>query len=158
MSKIQFVTDNQDANLQAALALTGSQGFMEDARAVAAYEPGEEGQPDQIVGAFVYECFRGNRAEVHFGMANGRPLTMELVQTVSLLAFHPKAFDLDQLLFRVHPGNVKAICALLKIGCEFEYRDRGSLVGGHDGIVLSLYRANVAPAGPPSNDTPDNGH
>ncbi|TNE66844.1 MAG: N-acetyltransferase [Rhodobacteraceae bacterium] len=141
-----FVTNNQKAHLAAALELTGSKGFMEDARAVAAYKPGAEGDVDKITSVAVFECFRGGRAELHFGMADGLPLTKELVTATVYLAFHPKAFDLDRLLVRVPCHNTRALIALIKIGFQIEYRDRASLVDGADGIVMSLDRETVIKA------------
>lgn len=158
MTDTTFVTANQKAHLQAALALTGSQGFMEDARAVAAYKPGHDGEASEIRAVFVFEAFRGGRAELHFGMADGNPLTPELVQVVMSLAFAPKFFDLHRLLCRVPVKNVRAICALLKIGFQIEYRDRASVVGGGDAIMLSLDRDTVlASAAPHTQQTPEEG-
>lgn len=160
MSKTVFITDNQKAHLHAALALTGSAGFMSDARAVAAYKPGHDGDASQIVAVAVFECFRGGRAELHFGMADGAPLTVELVQAVILIAFHPKAFNLDRLVCRVPVGNVRSISALLKIGFQIEYRDRASVTGGGDAIVLSFDRATAikqASAEPQTETPPQEG-
>lgn len=153
-----FVTENQKAHLQAALALTGSEGFMEDARAVAAYKAGHDGEADSIRAIFVFEAFRGGRAELHFGMADGAPLTMELVQAVISISFNPKLFNLDRLLCRVPVWNVRALATLLKIGFQIEYRDRASVVGGGDAIMLSLDRDTVlASAAPQTDETPETG-
>lgn len=154
MNTTTFVTANQKAHLQAALALTGSDGFMEDARAVAAYRPGHDGEADQIRAAFVFECFRGGRAELHFGMADGAPLTQDLVQAVIMIAFTPKFFNLDRLMCRVPAYNARALIALIKIGFQMEYRDRASVTGGADAIMLSLDRTTIleAPAEPSDDD------
>lgn len=157
MTKTTFVTVNQKDHLKAALRLTGSRGFMEDARAVAAYEPGEEGDAGKMIAVAVFECFRNGRAEMHIGTAPGRVLSLEIVQALVLMAFHPKTFNLDRLMARIPLWNVTAQCAALKVGFQFEYRDRYSVVGGEDGIVMSLERDSILDkdtAGPTQTDEP----
>lgn len=159
MSKTTFITAKQKAHLEVAKKLTGSEGFMEDARAVAAYKPGHPGEASEIQAIFVFEAFRGGRAELHFGMAHRKPLTAELVQTVIYLAFNPEIFNLDRLLCRVPVTNPRAICALLKIGFQIEYRDRASVARDEDAIVLSLDRDKIlkASAGPQTDEPPEDG-
>ncbi|TJZ85836.1 hypothetical protein [Paracoccus hibiscisoli] len=150
-TKITFMTNQQAHHLEVAKQLTGSDGFMSDARAIAAYLPGDTGM--DLLAVAVFECFRGGRAELHLGCAPGKRLTPEIITTVSTLAFHPKFFGVDTLVCRVPTQNVNAICTLLKIGFEVEYRDRSSVVGGGDGIVLSLSKETVlASAGPVDED------
>lgn len=152
MSKLHFVTSGQRELLETALDLTESDGFMADARAIAAYLP-REGKDSELLGVAVFESFRGRRAEMHLGYTEGRNLTREMIQTLTLIAFHPRHFNLDTLLARVPVKNVNAICTLLKIGFEIEYRDRGSVAGNGDGIVLSLSRDDIlASAGPSDSD------
>lgn len=139
MSNVVFQTNRQKEHLEAALALTGSQGFMQDARAVAAYRKKEDGT-DALAGVAVFECFRAGRAEVHFGMKPGQMLTNDILTAVITIAFHPKAFNLERMVARIPHWNVNALCNVLKIGFQFEYRDRFSVVGGEDGVVLSLDR------------------
>ena len=156
-----FVTENQTAHLKAALALTGSLGFMADARAVATYRKGKEGDGEQIAAIAVFECFRGGRAEMHFGMAEGHRLTPETIQGIVMLAFHPKAFDLERLVARVPVWNREAIALLVRIGFEVEYRDRSSVAHGGDAIVLSIARDDIAggkvSAAPQPDPTPAEG-
>lgn len=158
MSNVVFATDRQKEHLEAALSLTGSQGFMEDARAVAAYRPGKDGEPEKLAGVAVFECFRGSRAELHVGLTPGAAMTREILTALVMVAFHPRAFDLERLVARVPHWNVNAICNLLKAGFQFEYRDRFSTVGGEDGIVLSLERDKIledmAAAGPTHETEP----
>lgn len=156
-----FVTERQKDHLKAALELTGSGGFMEDAIAVAAYRPGQEGNPEQIVAVAVFECFRGGRAELHFGMVGGRVPSLEIMQGIMGVAFHPRALNLARVMARTPVENVNAICSLLKIGFQIEYRDRASLTGGRDAIVSSLDRDTIlnhkAPAGPKPETSLDTG-
>lgn len=157
MSRTTFVTVNQKEHLKTALRLTGSQGFMEDARAVAAYAPGEEGHAGQMTAVAVFECFRSGRAELHIGCAPGHRLTLDFVQALVLMAFHPKTFNLDRLMARIPVWNVTTQVAALKVGFQFEYRDRYSVMGGEDGIVLSLERDSIldkATAGPSQTEEP----
>lgn len=157
MSKTTFVTVNQKEHLQTALRLTGSAGFMEDARAVAAYAPGEEGEAGSMIAVAVFECFRNGRAEMHIGTAPGRSLSLEIVQALVLMAFHPKTFNLERLMARIPHWNVTSQCAALKVGFQFEYRDRYSVVGEEDGIVMSLERDSIldkATAGPTRTEEP----
>ncbi|WP_103173771.1 hypothetical protein [Paracoccus sp. SY] len=149
--KITFISNQQNHHLEVAKQLTGSDGFMSDARAVAAYLPGKAGM--DLLAVAVFECFRGGRAELHLGCPAGKKLTAEIITTLSILAFHPKFFGLETLVARVPVQNVNAICTLLKIGFQVEYRDRSSVVGGGDGIVLSLSKETVlASAGPRDED------
>lgn len=149
--KITFISNQQEHHLEVARQITGSDGFMQDARAIAAYLPGDSGM--DLLAVAVFECFRGGRAELHFGCPEARRLTPEVVTTVSTVAFHPKFFGLDTLICRVPVQNVNAICTLMKIGFQIEYRDRASVSGGGDGIVLSLSKETVlASAGPRDND------
>ena len=157
MGKITFISNQQAHHVEIAKQLTGSEGFMHDARAIAAYLPG--GTAMDLLCVAVFECFRGGRADLHLGCAPGKRLTPEVITTVSTLAFHPRFFGLDELRCRVPVENVNAICTLLKIGFQIEYRDRASVVGGGDAIVLSLSRETVlASAGPrEENSRPDEG-
>lgn len=149
--KITFISNQQNHHLEVAKHLTASDGFMQDAKAIAAYLPGETGM--DLLAVAVFECFRGGRAELHFGCPEGKRITPEIVTTVATIAFHPKFFGLDRLVARVATWNVNAICILLKIGFQIEYRDRSSVAGGGDGIVLSLSRETVlASAGPRDED------
>lgn len=160
MSETTFVTDRQEQLLQVALEVTGSEGFMSDARAIGAYHGDPNGPEADLFAVAVFECFRGGRAELHFGMVNGDPLTQELVQMVIMVAFGPRLFDLSRLICRVPEANTRAIIALLKIGFRIEYRDRASVIGGADGIVLSLDRDAIlqATAAPEPEPMPDQGN
>lgn len=156
MSSITFVTDLQKEHLERALSLTGSEGFAADARAIAAYSTTEDGQPGDLISITVFENFRGGRAEVHFGNVLGRRMTREIFTTMSFLAFHPKYFNISRLMARCEPTNVNMLCTMLKMGFQFEYRDRYSMPYGEDGIVLSLEREDVlAAAGPQQADRVD---
>lgn len=153
MSKITFVTERQSSHLKSALKLTGSDGFMADAVAIAAYRSDEDGDLSDLLNVAVFESFRGGRAELHLGTAENHRLTIEIIQALTFLAFHPRHFNLERLIARVPTGNVNAICTLLKIGFQIEYRDRASVAGGGDGIVLSLSRDDaLAAAGPSDSD------
>ncbi len=140
----KFVTMNQREALEIAKTLTNSPGFMEDARAIAAYQNGFEGNPEYLKGVLVFEGFRPNRsAEIHFGMAFGKAITLEIIQMGVTVAFHPKLFNLDRVLAKVPVGNVFAICTLLKLGFQIEYRERQALADGGDAITLALTRETV---------------
>lgn len=140
----KFVTKGQGAIIEMARALTDSPGFMEDARAIAAYQDGFEGNPDYIKAVIVFEGFRPNRsAEMHFGMAFGKAITLEIIQMGVTVAFHPKLFNLDQVITKTPVENVKAICALLKIGFQIQHRERAALANGGDVIVSTLSRQDV---------------
>lgn len=147
-----FVTENQSDHLKAALAMTNSRGFMEDAIAVAVYRPGENGTGESFAGVGVFECFRGRRAELHFGMADGRMPSLEIMQGLIGIAFHPKTLNLERVLARIPAQHIYALCAVIKIGFEVEYRDRNCLADGGDAIVVSLDRSAIlhhkASAGP----------
>ncbi|MDB6179007.1 hypothetical protein PAF17_16060 [Paracoccus sp. Z330] len=153
MSKIIYSTEMQKNHLKAAEELTGSDGFMKDAVSIAAYRADDKGKPGDLLCVAVFESFRGGRAEFHLGMSGGKNMNLEIIQALTYISFHPRHFDLDCLLARIPVENVNAICTLLKIGFQIEYRDRGSVAGGGDGIVLSLLRDNVlAAAGPSDKD------
>lgn len=140
----KFVTTSQKDILETAKILTESPGFMEDARAIAAYQDGFEGNPDYIKAVIVFEGFRPNRsAEMHFGMAFGKAITLEIIQMGVTVAFHPKLFNLDRVVAKVPVGNVFAICTLLKLGFQIEYRERQALADGGDVIVLAMTRETV---------------
>ena len=154
----KFVLNNNAEHLNAALDLTGSLGFMGDARAVGIYRHDSDGGTGKLAAVVVFECFRGGRAELHFGNTEGHRLTLNTLQGIILLAFHPKAFNLDRLLARVPVWNSDAIAALVRMGFEMEYRDRASVGHGADAIVLSLDRDALirkAPAGPQTETSPE---
>lgn len=159
MSKITFVTERQSTHLKSALALTGSAGFMSDAIAIAAYRTADDESLSNLLNVAVFECFRGGRAELHVGTSDGHRMSLEVIQALTFIAFHPRHLNLEHLVARIPCWNVNAICTLLKIGFQIEYRDRASVVGGGDGIVLSLARADaLASAGPAEqNDHPQVG-
>lgn len=140
----KFVTTSQKDILETAKILTESPGFMEDARAIAAYQHGFEGNPEYLKGIIVFEAFRPNgSAEFHFGMAFGRPLALEIIQMGVTVAFHPKLFNLDTVVTKTPAANPRAICTLLKIGFQIQHRERGALADGGDVIVSTLSRADV---------------
>ena len=154
----KFVLNNNAEHLNAALDLTGSPGFMGDARAVGIYRHDSDGGTGKLAAVVVFECFRGGRAELHFGNTEGHRLTLNTLQGIIMLAFHPKAFNLDRLLARVPVWNSDAIAALVRMGFEMEYRDRASVGHGADAIVLSLDRDALirkAPAGPQTETKPE---
>ena len=154
----KFVLNNNAEHLNAALDLTGSLGFMGDARAVGIYRHDSDGGTGKLAAVVVFECFRGGRAELHFGNTEGHRLTLNTLQGILMLAFHPKAFNLDRLLARVPVWNSDAIAALVRMGFEMEYRDRASVGHGSDAIVLSLDRDALirkAPAGPQTETSPE---
>lgn len=147
----RFVTVDQRKHLEAAKRLTGSAGFLEDAKAVAIYRDGHEGDAKSLAAVAVFEAFRGGRAELHFGSEEGHPLSREWIIAMVTIAFHPRTFNLSRLIARVPDWNINAMVLLLKLGFEFEYRDRGSTAGGDDGIVFSITRSKItdqAAAGP----------
>lgn len=149
----RYVTVDQKKHLEAAKRLTGSEGFLEDARAVAIYRDGHEGDAKHLSAVAVFEGFRGGRTELHFGAEDGHPLSREWIIAMVTIAFHPKTFNLSRLLVRVPDWNTAVQCMLLKLGFEFEYRDRASTAGGDDGIVFSVTREKLsdrAAAGPNS--------
>lgn len=148
-----FVTEKQSQHLKVALELTGSRGFMEDARAVAMYRQGKEGNAEEITAVAVFECFRGGRAEMHLGTAPGHRITLETLQGLVMMCFHPKIFNLDRVLARCPTENRNMIATLVKMGCEIEYRDRASVAGGGDAIVLSLDRDTVLASAAPQTET-----
>ena len=154
----KFVLNNNAEHLNAALDLTGSLGFMGDARAVGIYRHDSDGGTGKLAAVVVFECFRGGRADLHFGNTEGHRLTLNTLQGIIMLAFHPKAFNLDRLLARVPVWNSDAIAALVRMGFEMEYRDRASVGHGADAIVLSLDRDALirkAPAGPQTETSPE---
>lgn len=151
MTKTVFRTTDQKSHLAAALAMTHSEGFMEDAIAIAAYRPGGEGDAEELAAVAVFECIRGRRADLHFGMPRPMGLSVDLIQAVVGIAFHPKHLNLDRLFMRVPEANTHALVALIKIGCSFEYRERASLARGQDAIVLSLDRSRIAGSAGPTN-------
>lgn len=154
----KFVLNNNAEHLNAALDLTGSLGFMGDARAVGIYRHDSDGGTGKLAAVVVFECFRGGRAELHFGNTEGHRLTLNTLQGIIMLAFHPKAFNLDRLMARVPVWNSDAIAALVRMGFEMEYRDRASVGHGADAIVLSLDRDALirkAPAGPQTETSPE---
>ncbi|SEN87115.1 hypothetical protein SAMN04489859_102014 [Paracoccus alcaliphilus] len=139
-----FTTTRQKDTLAKAMDLTNSPGFMEDACAIAAYQDGFENNPDYLKGIIVFEAFRPNQsAEFHFGMAFGKMLSVDIIQMGVTVAFHPKLFNLDRLVTKTPVENVRAICALLKIGFQIQHRERGALANGGDVIVSTLDRADV---------------
>lgn len=147
----RYVTVDQKKHLEAAKRLTGSEGFLEDARAVAIYRDGHQGDAKHLAAVAVFEAFRGGRAELHFGAEDGHPLSREWIVAMVTIAFHPKTFNLSRLIARVPDWNVSAMVILLKLGFEFEYRDRASTAGNDDGIVFSISRDKIneqATAGP----------
>lgn len=139
----KFVTIDQKQILAIAKELTDSTNFMQDARAIAAYQDGFEGNPDYLKAVMVFECFRGGAAETHFGMAFGRPLSLEIIQLGVLVSFHPKLFNLNRIIAKVPVDNVRVICSMLKMGFQMEHRERGVLRDGTDAIVLTLTRAHA---------------
>jgi hypothetical protein len=140
---VKFVTGGQKALIEQAKALTNSTGFMEDARAVAAYENGFEGNPEHLRSVIVFEAFRGRAAEFHFGMANGKRLSLELIHMGVMVAFHPKLFGLERLLTRTPVDNVPAICALAKMGFRVVGFEKAALMNGGDVIVSCLERSAI---------------
>ena len=139
----KFITSQQAKHLEIALDLTGSLGFMNDARAIAIYRTQGDGAEDALAAVAVLECFRGGRAELHFGNVEGHRLTLETIQGIIAMAFSPRGFNLSRLMARIPVWNTMSLSALIRIGFEVEYRDRASTGQGSDAIVLSLDRETI---------------
>lgn len=152
----KFVTTSQASMLETAKKLTNSPGFMRDAYAISAYQNGFEGNADYLKGVIVFEAFRLNRsAEFHFGMAFDRPLSIDIIQMGVTVAFHPKLFNLERVVTRTPVSNVKAICALLKMGFQIQHRENGALANGGDVIVSVLTRESVLAQVKPAEPVPE---
>lgn len=142
----KFVTSQQAKHLETALDLTGSLGFMDDAKAIGIYRTENGDGPDTLAAVAVLECFRGGRAELHFGNAEGHRLTLDTIHGIIAMAFYPRGFNLSRLMARIPVWNTMALSALIRIGFEIEYRDRAFTGMGGDAIVLSLDREAIIKA------------
>lgn len=131
---LHLTRKNQFELLTAALPLTGSAGWRDDAIAFAAMH-GEDGEPLAIG---VFQGFAGGEAEFHFGATDN--LTRGIVDAFKVLAFHPRGMNLERAWVPIAASNRQALRAAIGAGFEVEYRKRGGMAGGEDAIVLSMTR------------------
>jgi len=124
---------NQDQLLAAALALTKSVRWAEDAIAFAAYLNDEK--EARAIG--VFQNFAAGTAEIHFSMI-GRPLTKKLLEAYMYVAFHRNGLRLNHLFATIDAANIRAQRAALGVGFQLEYRNRGTGPDGEDMVILSL--------------------
>lgn len=137
---LHLTRKNQPELLDAALAVTQSRGWRDDAIAFGAMR-GADG-PVVAVGVFqgfVSGGFDRPEAEFHFGTA-GR-VTRGIIDAFKVLAFHERGMNLEKLWAPIAASNREALRAAIGCGFEFEYRKRYGLAGGEDAIVLSMARA-----------------
>lgn len=125
---------NQFELLTAALPLTGSRGWRDDAIAFAATR-GEGAEP---VAIGVFQGFAAGEAEFHFG-AVGR-VTRGIIDAFKVLAFHHRGMNLERVWAPIGASNREALRAAIGAGFEIEHRKRGGMDGGEDAIVLSMTR------------------
>lgn len=124
---------DQESLLEAALTLTGSEGWHKDAVAFGASKVGTR----DVTYIGVYQNFAGGEAEIHFSTIGTR-LNKQVLEAYLTIAFHPKMLGLKKLVANVAASNLQAQRACLGLGFQFEYRKRSSAAGGEDAIVLSL--------------------
>lgn len=137
---MHFSRRDQDKLLAAAKSLTASDGWRADAIAWGVYDA-----PDgDMRAAAVFQNIDVNGAEVHFGMVQGRRLTLGVLRSLIDMATHPRAMNLPRLFAHIGVSNVRAQSAALKCGASFEYRIRGGLRGGKDAIVMVLERGDAS--------------
>lgn len=140
---LHFTQRNQAALLAAGLAATGSESWKADAVAVGAY--GDQLHAD-LHAVAVFQSFDATSAEIHFGMIGAHRLGRETVEAITLMAFHPRAFNLDVAWLCVGEDNLAAQVFALKLGAAFEHRKRASAPRGRDVIVFSWKRRDTRPA------------
>ena len=134
---------NQFELLSAALPLTGSSGWRDDAIAFSAARS-EGGDP---VAIGVFQAFAGGEAEFHFGTTTR--VTRGVIDAFKVLAFHQRGMNLERVWVPIRAGNREALRAAIGAGFEIEHRKRGGMAGGEDAIVLSMSRdAGMAAAKP----------
>lgn len=122
--------------LATAADLTGGGHFMHDAIALGFYD-----DPDltSLRAVIVFDCLRGQDADVHLAMAPGRRMTRHLAQQLVMVAMiHPAGLRRKRLWAQIRASNKQAIAAAVGAGFEFEYRRRGSALHGEDAIVLTM--------------------
>lgn len=134
---------NQSALLQTGLDLTSSLGWRKDAIAFGVFGP--EGD-DDLRAVAVFQNFDAYGGEFHFGMVPGCHITLEIMQVMAVLAFHPMAMNLQSVVAHILEDNVPAQLAALKCGFSFEYRKRSGVEGGKDAIMMMKKRVTALPA------------
>lgn len=130
---MKFSTANQEHLLKAALAGTHSTGWASDARAFACING------DTIEAIAVFQRFDRGAADVHVAALVDKPTLKSIVAGILGWGFnHPLGAKLNQMRFRIAADNRRTQIAAMKIGAEFEYRERAGFDGVQDAIILTL--------------------
>lgn len=135
---LRFSFNHQPYLLFHAEALTDSEGFMEDARAIGCWAPGNQTLHPSAVAVFQNRTTVG--AEVHFGTAHDVRLTRGM-----LMGFFRYGFEvllIPKLVAHIAAWNVPAQLAALKSGFFINGYVGAGGDGTEDAIVMTLTKSS----------------
>lgn len=130
---MHFSRKNQIELLELAATATESAAWMPDAIAIAAHPTPE--QPPLAVA--VYQNFRDKMADFHFVNLTDR-MERSLLKAYTSISFNPRLFGLETLWCQIAEDNRPAQMAALRVGFQFEYRQRYGFRGNRDAIVFRM--------------------
>jgi RimJ/RimL family protein N-acetyltransferase len=132
---------DQEKLLDAAQALTGSEGWKKDAVAFGAKKDRES----DIVAVGVFQNFSAGGAEFHFATI-GKRMQRGVIKAYLFTAFHPKGLGLRKLYAHIAHDNAAAQRAALGVGFRFQYLKPDGMANGGDMVVLKLDAETRQPA------------
>lgn len=146
---IKIVNTNQFDLLARAADLTGSEGFMRDAHACAAWDV--ETQEPIAVAVFQNRTARG--AEVHFGATHERCLQRrDVMRGLSAYAF--RLMKLPRLVAPISAWKIQAQIAALRSGFFIIGHVSNGALDGSDAILMAMTPDSCRWLSPPTNATP----
>lgn len=146
---IKIVNTNQFDLLARAADLTGSEGFMRDAHACAAWDM----EADRLIAVAVFQNRTSRGAEFHFGAPHERSLQRrDVMRGFGAYAF--RLMKLPRLIAPVSAWKIQAQIAALKSGFFIIGHVSNGALDGSDAILMAMTPDSCRWLSPPPNATP----
>lgn len=130
--RYQFTTRDQAGHLDLAREATGSEGFLPDAKTLAAYDA----ETNDLVVIVVFENETTIASTIHFAAIQENWATQRLLRALFTYAFKFKASR--RLRAMIPRWNIKTHIMALKSGFMIDGILRAGAADGSDAIVMSL--------------------
>lgn len=124
--------DDQPALLAEARELTLSDGFLDDAMAIAARD-----EAGRLLAIMVLQAVQGEDADVHFGVA--APLRRDVIPMMMDLAF--RHTGIERLWTTIGADNAPMLLVAIKVGWRVVGFQGGSETEAGDVVVMRLDRS-----------------
>ena len=147
-----FTKADQEKHLELARAMTGSEGWRDDAMAFAAYDA--RGEREELLAIVVFQNIDKTGADIHFAGAKPGWASRRLLRNLFLYAFSPRLAGHPVLRAPIPEANTESLVLAIKSGFRFDGRLRSGAADGSDAILMSCKRDECRWILPVSTPTP----